>query len=389
MLPVDPVRTPVSLPASTPATAPEALTPAQQQALAERYAPILYFHPDEGNFLQDPNTFLEQSSLREERDFRGDREVYGRGDVPPDALADIGPDNADADAQLFLDHDNENLGDGIRAGDLDNSKNLYRYDAETNSITYYFFYAYNDGPPGGIGEAQNHEGDWERITVQLDDSFQPTEVRYSAHEGNNSERSWADAPLEDGRPVVYVGKGSHASYPEPGTWETDLSGVSDYASNDGTRFDLAGQDAVDVTTQPWYGSHVLWGERGSLNEIPSGLPWIGSASGITTGPTGPSPEKGPVGDGSDRQPIDAAEYPPEGPSLVDRLRDVLVPDYNGPLPDVPGLPDLGLPDLPDLPDIDLPDIDVPDIDLPDIDVPDIDIPDIDIPDPRDIDIPGI
>jgi len=362
MLPVESGYTPTATPVvPTGTTAPTDLSPAQQQALAERYAPVLYFHPDERNFLQDPNTFVEQSSLREERDWRGDEERYARGEVPPEELAGIGPDNADADAQLFLDHDNEGLGDGIRAGDLGNSRNLYQYDPDTNSITYFFFYSYNDGPPGGIGEVQNHEGDWERITVQLDDNFQPTEVRYSAHEGSNTVRSWSDAPLEDGRPVVYVGKGSHASYPEPGTWETDLGGVHDFASDDGLRFDLAGQPALDVTTQPWYGSHVLWGERGTSNEIPDWLPGVGSANGITSGPTGPSPEKGPVGSGTERQPISTEETPPENDSIL-------------PFP------------LPGLRDIDLPDIDVPDIGLPEIDVPDIDLPDI--PDPRDIDLPG-
>lgn len=366
MLPVAPAyTTQVANPLPPDGTAPAQLSPAQQQALAERYAPILYFHPDESNFLQDPDVFIEQSSLRKELDFRGDEEVHGTGDVPPEELAGIGPANADADAQLFLDHDNENLGDGVRAGDLDASRNLYRYDPETNSITYYFFYAYNDGPPGGVGEAQNHEGDWERITVMLDDDYQPTEVRYAAHEGDNSVRSWAEAPLEDGRPVVYVGKGSHASYPEPGEWHTEAPGVSDYASDDGRRFDLAGQPAVDVTTQPWYGSHVLWGERGSSSEIPGWIPLVGSANGITSGPTGPSPEKGPVGEGEERQPLSAEEYPPE--------------DANLPFPLGP-LPDLGLPDI-DVPGIDLPDVDLPDVDLPDVDLPDVDLPDVDLPGP--------
>jgi hypothetical protein len=375
MPPIEPVYTPPVLPTAAATATADTLTPAQQAALAERYAPILYFHPDEANFLQDPNTFLEQSSLREERDFRGDEEIHGRGEVPPESLADIGPENGDADAPRFLDHDDESLGEGIRAGDLANSRNLYHYDAESRSITYYLFYAYNDGPPGGVGEVQNHEGDWERVTVQLDENFQMEEVRYSAHEGDNSVRRGGDIPTEDGRPVVYVGKGSHASYPEPGTWSTELPGVHDYASDDGLRFDLSAQPAVDVTTQPWYGSHVQWGERGTSSEIPDGLPWVGALNGVTSGPTGPSPEKGAVGDGTERQPLSPEESPPESPSLVDRLRD-LVPDYDGPVPNLPNLPD-----LPDLPDIDVPDIDIPD-------PRDIDLPDIDIPDPRDIDLPG-
>jgi len=168
------VRPPVVPPSAStePSTAaPYCLTPVQQQALAERYAPILYFHPDEQNFLQDPNTYIDQSSLRQERDFWGDKEVHGLGEVPSGELAGIGKDNEDADGQLFLDHQNEELGDGIRTGDLANSNNLYQYDSATNTITYHLFYSYNDGPPG-LGDVQNHEGDWEKITVQLDSNFQ-------------------------------------------------------------------------------------------------------------------------------------------------------------------------------------------------------------------------
>lgn len=282
----------------TSTAAPYCLTPVQQQALAERYAPILYFHPGEQNFLQDPNTYIQQSTLRQERDFWGDKEVHGLGEVPPEELAGIGKDNEDADGQLFLDHQNEELGDGIRSGDLANSKNLYQYDSLTNTITYHLFYSYNDGPPG-LGDAQNHEGDWEKITVQLDSSFQPVEVRYSAHNGLDVSRSWPDAPKEDGRPVSFVGQGSHANFPETGRWETQAPDwvTTDVAASGGIRFDLADQPAVDVLSQDWYGGHVLWGERGSASEV---------GIGETTGPTGPSLDKGPISDddASPREPLE-------------------------------------------------------------------------------------
>lgn len=297
MYPAEVRSAPPPTASTDPTAAPYCLTPAQQQALAERYAPILYFHPDEQNFLQDPNTYIAQSTLRQERDFWGDKEVHGLGEVPPDELARIDEGNQDADSQLFLDHQNEELGDGIRAGDLANSKNLYQYDSLTNTITYHLFYSYNDGPPGGLGDAQNHEGDWEKITVQLDSEFQPVEVRYSAHNGMDVKRSWADAPKEDGRPVAYVGQGSHANFPETGSWETNAPTwvATDEAAAGGIRFDLAGQPAVDVTAQPWYGGYVLWGERGSIQEF---------GKGDTSGPTGPSADKGPITDARPREPLD-------------------------------------------------------------------------------------
>src|SRR5688500_5534339 len=75
------------------------LDPYEQQQAAVAFAPVLYFAPDEENFPADPMTFIEQSSLREEVDFWGDNELHGEGEVPPEELTDIGPDNADADSQ--------------------------------------------------------------------------------------------------------------------------------------------------------------------------------------------------------------------------------------------------------------------------------------------------
>ncbi len=303
------------------------LSPVEQRQAAITFAPVLYFAPGEQNFLQDPNVFIEESSLRRERDpgedwswtdpgvvAGEDEQVHGTGEVPPEELAGIGPENADADDQLFLDHDNEELGDDIRTGNPDGAVMHYEYDPETNTITYHLFYAYNDGSPDGIGDAQNHEGDWERITVQLDDQFRPSEVRYSAHSGLDVSRAWpgADNPngqptarLEGTQPVVYVAQGSHANYPETGLWATEVDGVDDVAAlGEGSRrVDLATLEVRDVTTEAWYGSHVLWGERGTLQE---------AGEGLTSGPTGPSPEKGAITEATPRQPLEAPTPPPDG-----------------------------------------------------------------------------
>lgn len=297
------------------------LDPYEQQQAATQFAPVLYFAPDEQHFPADPMTFIEQSSLREERDFWGDKELHGQGDVPVDVLTDpdvVPSNNADADGQVFLDHD-----DSQRAGDIGDAPMLYEYDAQTNTITYHVFYAYNDGPPG-LGDVQNHEGDWERITIQLDDQFRPTEVRYSAHSGLDVSRAWpgADnpsgqplAPLENGKPVVFVGQGSHANFPETGNWETQADGIYDlaaYDSEDSVRLDLATLEARDVTQEPWYGTQVLWGERGSAAEV---------GIGDTSGPRGPSSDKGPLTDADAREPVTETHPPwwlpqPTGPIIV-------------------------------------------------------------------------
>lgn len=56
-----------------------------------------------------------------------------------------------------------------------------------------------------------HEGDWESVTVLLDQAERPLLVGLSSHCGG-LRRAWRDAPRRGSHPVAYVAKGSHANY---------------------------------------------------------------------------------------------------------------------------------------------------------------------------------
>ena len=73
-------------------------------------------------------------------------------------------------------------------------------------LQYWYLYLYNDFK-------NNHEGDWEMVTVQLKDDSSPDLIGVSAHSGG-LRREWGDTAVQkDGdRPVVYVARGSHAGY---------------------------------------------------------------------------------------------------------------------------------------------------------------------------------
>jgi microsomal dipeptidase-like Zn-dependent dipeptidase/predicted acylesterase/phospholipase RssA len=97
-------------------------------------------------------------------------------------------------------------------------------------LDYWVFYRFNDSPVlhdltclSGLSVADatcfDHEGDWEGVTVELsppDD--EPTAVIYATHDGS-TRFTWAAldmAQAVDGhRPIVWVARGSHASYPQP------------------------------------------------------------------------------------------------------------------------------------------------------------------------------
>lgn len=74
------------------------------------------------------------------------------------------------------------------------------------ALQYWYLYAYNDF-------ANNHEGDWEMVTVAVDENGEPTDIALSNHHGG-LRRSWASGDVRKigDRPVVRVARGSHAGF---------------------------------------------------------------------------------------------------------------------------------------------------------------------------------
>jgi hypothetical protein len=104
-------------------------------------------------------------------------------------------------------------------------------------LQYWFFYPFNNWRSGFFG-VNDHEGDWEMITIycvderdgdhtiKLEDRVRPYWVAYASHDyaGDDLRRHWDDPEVEKvgDHPVVYAGAGSHASYFKPGEYLTEL-----------------------------------------------------------------------------------------------------------------------------------------------------------------------
>ena len=92
-------------------------------------------------------------------------------------------------------------------------------------LQYWFFYAMNDWRStfGGIND---HEADWEMITIYLaeqrDGGLKPAWAAFSSHDyhGDDLRRRWDDPELhrEGDRPVVFAGAGSHSGAFIPGDY---------------------------------------------------------------------------------------------------------------------------------------------------------------------------
>ena len=90
------------------------------------------------------------------------------------------------------------------------------------ALQYWFFYSMNDWRStfGGIND---HEADWETLTVYLDpEQLLPRWIAFSAHdyEGDDLRRRWDDPDLfwSAGHPVIFAGAGSHSGAAQPGDY---------------------------------------------------------------------------------------------------------------------------------------------------------------------------
>lgn len=291
--------------------------------IAKENAPILVLPGGKYNLPTNPEDYIGNSRLREDVAFNpsplgfnlGRDKEFGNNtdgktddDFSPTDVGNMNNENA------FLDLDNDARG---TLGN-ENAPIFYQFeegkDGKPPTLTYHFFYPYNDAP-STLGVDFNHEGDWERVTYELDpNTLKPVNALLSAHEGgekipfNDLQKDWIT-----GRPMVFPATGSHANYADPGTYALPFGAKDNTVSdknndgvineNDGAFFFDTQRDLREVTSQDWYPNNdskgIHWGEIGEIK--------------YSTGPYGPSSQKGPV---------EIEEK--EEKSLLDRFKDSFI-----------------------------------------------------------------
>ena len=90
-------------------------------------------------------------------------------------------------------------------------------------LQYWLWYFYNDYTLAfGIGL---HEGYWELVQLRMAEEGESPDLAVYAQHSHSEERPWDAVPKADGAPdtpLVYVARGSHSSYFEPGLHATDV-----------------------------------------------------------------------------------------------------------------------------------------------------------------------
>jgi hypothetical protein len=225
-----------------------------------------------------PRTAAERSTVRFNLDFAIARIrdlVNGR---PNAKLSPLGHEYADEAAAVTADISMPAVGPAYhfhitRSGDW-------------KAIQYWFLYAYNDWG-SARGSMNDHEGDWEMVCVFLRGGT-PERYFLSAHHDGCSGR-WGEATgpaIENGHPVIYVGLGSHAMYPNVGLHRPLGPGTTMADGVDAD--DLPGGVVIGPgTAHPWAVRTVVaeepWSDYlGTWGAVVKTVPMAGSS-----GPVGP------------------------------------------------------------------------------------------------------
>ncbi|MCM2277160.1 MAG: hypothetical protein NDJ89_03725 [Oligoflexia bacterium] len=274
-----------------PAPLPPALerTRAELEQLLRRYAPRIWWHPEERFGPMDPLDFLKACSLWSGPSSARSRRVAAAGEALPALLRKLGrkPEGRKPPAPENLRFEG-NYPDFRRlsASELERVPMFWRLSPRQPDagaapagtlrvlLEYWYYSPYNEATPIGIG---NHEGDWEGIAMLIELredargalSHRPLAGYYAAHEGGAwhcaSELDWTPE-----HPEAFSALGTHATYPTEGR---KLALALDHAAR-GRAWE-SWRRLLPLELEPYYGFTGRWGPL--------------SALGFMSGPRAPAP----------------------------------------------------------------------------------------------------
>jgi hypothetical protein len=242
---------------------------AADQDLAEQYAPVLYFEKNEKCYPVDISYALDNSYL------------FQVGDSTPISTTPTKEmlSNYTTDS-FYLDNQRGTVavGDNGIENDYQSKMSTLGYkvyahvDSASNTIQYWFFYAFNGG------DLNRHEGDWEMIQIVLSGG-QPIQVMYSQHYSGQS-ALWRQVESNGDHVKVYVGRGSHANYIKSYSGKIGLA--SDSVADNGKVLQPTDYTIEVLDNQPWLSFSGHWGFYGSNQSQAAEASILGEA-----GPNGP------------------------------------------------------------------------------------------------------
>jgi hypothetical protein len=204
----------------------------QERELLERYSPVIQYDSMEGYSADSVATMTDCATAKNPHGNvlrHAGAEIAAVTPTPGEAKLDLeflrGDEYPDADHTAVAEEDfidvvgKEYLAEAHAMHLLPGMADQIYGHAVTDKeghlwLQYWFFYYYNDKAMLGMGL---HEGDWEMIQLRIGAGGEPDVATYAQHT-NGEWCLWRDVEKEEGAPVVYSARGSHASYYRPGIY---------------------------------------------------------------------------------------------------------------------------------------------------------------------------
>jgi hypothetical protein len=208
---------------------------AEHDDLLKRFQPVLRYDSNEQFFADSAAQFMINpgNQLRRKRTEKGNGAVLAgalpTGDEPQLALDFLGPkaygDGSPVQEGDLIGVDGKNYREQyrrLRVAHPELNNITYGHAIEVNGrvwVQYWLWYFYNDYQLSfALG---THEGDWEMVQYRMDAAAGQPDIAVYAQHRYAEVRSWDKVETLAGRPVVYVARGSHASYFESGFHQTE------------------------------------------------------------------------------------------------------------------------------------------------------------------------
>jgi len=203
--------------------------------LLMRHQPVLRYDSNEQYFADSAAQYMVNpgNELRRRRTPAGNGAVLAsaapKGDEPRLTLDFLGP-KAYADASAVEEGDVIGVAGKdyreqyrrLRVAHPELNNITYAHAIEANGrlwLQYWLWYFYNDYQLSfALG---THEGDWEMVQYRMDDGAGRPDIAVYAQHRYGEMRPWEEIEKLGERPVVYVARGSHASYYEAGFHQTE------------------------------------------------------------------------------------------------------------------------------------------------------------------------
>ncbi len=243
----------------------------QDQTVASRFAPVLYFEHEETCYPVDVGYFVQHSELYH---------LSSLGPVLVDATPTLTSLGAYQDSSYYLDNQLGTIADSGIIDDYQAHRASLGYTVYAHVMTsgqgtiiqYWFFYVFNPG------DLNRHEADWEMAQIQVQGNT-PLMAMYSQHQ-QGQKASWSLVEANGDHMKVYVARGSHASYFR--SFSGKLGVASDSVRDNGLVLQPTDYTIEVLDNQSWLSYGGSWGWAGGNQSVSVEAALLGEA-----GPQGP------------------------------------------------------------------------------------------------------